>query len=369
MKVPFIDLKIQHEKIGKELKSAVGGVIDSQHFILSDCVHKLEAEIAQKSGAKYAIGLASGSDALLLSLEAVGIGEGDEVITTPFTFFATAGAVSRLGAKPVFVDIDPETFNLDVNKIKDKITSKTKAIIPVHLFGLCCDMEPLLKLAKEKSLFVIEDAAQAYGSEYQGRQAGSMGDAGCFSFYPTKNLGGAGDGGMLVTSSDAVAEKVKVLRDHGSRKKYYHDVVGMNSRLDEIQAAILLVKMKYIDGWNALRQKHAEEYNEGLKGLPLKTPFVPKGYKHIYHLYSILTQKRDALMEFLLKNGVGAAVYYPLPLHLQACYKELGYRKGDFPVCERTAEQVLSLPMFPELTGEEKKYVISNIKDFFGRQA
>ncbi|MBI2095517.1 MAG: DegT/DnrJ/EryC1/StrS family aminotransferase [Candidatus Omnitrophica bacterium] len=365
MKVPFFDLVEQHQSLRGEIKTAVGRVLDSQYFVLGKNVDALEKAIATETGTKFAVGLASGSDALYLALWAAGVGPGDEVITTPFTFFATAGAISRLGARPVFADIDPRTFNLDPSRISSRITSRTKAIVPVHLFGLCADMDAIRGLAKKHGLVVIEDAAQAFGATIDGHSAGSLGKMGCFSFYPTKNLGGGGDGGMLVTSSAAWAEKVRLMRDHGSRVKYRHEFVGINSRLDELQAAILLVKLKYIGQWNAKRKKIAARYSRALKGLPLETPYVPEGYGHVFHLYSVLTEKREALSRFLAKEGIGSAVYYPLPLHLQPCYRKLGYRAGDLPVSEKTSKKILALPLFPELSKAGRNRVITALRAFF----
>ena len=366
MPIPFIDLSGQHKSIDKELKSAVGAVLDSQRFVLGKNCEELESRFARKIGAKFAVGLASGTDALYLSLLALGIGPGDEVITTPFTFFATAGAISRTGARPVFSDIDADTFNIDPDKIVRAITRKTKAILPVHLFGLPCDMSAITEIARRHSLRVVEDAAQSFGAIHHSRQTGSIGDTGCFSFYPTKNLGGAGDGGMLTTSSVKIAEKIRLLRDHGSRKKYYHELIGTNSRLDEMQAAILLVKLKHIDKWNNSRNRHAALYNKGLAALPIQTPKTPKGTKHVFHLYSIVTKKRDALESCLKKAGIGSGVYYPLPLHLQPCYKGLGYKKGDFPISERVADQILSLPIYPELSKSDQERVVKALRAFFG---
>ena len=365
LKIPLIDLSAQHKVLRKELQRAVQKVMDSQHFIQGDSVRALEEKIASKTGSRYAVAVASGSDALYLSLWALGIGPGDEVITTPFTFFASASSISRTGAKPVFVDIDPRTFNLDVNRIEAKITKRTKAILPVHLFGLCCEMDRIRTIAKKHSLFVVEDAAQALGSVYRGKQAGSLGDAGCFSFYPTKNLGGAGDGGMVTTFSKSLADKIRLLRQHGSKTKYSHELLGINSRLDEIQAAILLVKMKFLDRWNSRRAKIAARYHSKLKGLPLGLPVTPSGFKHIFHLYSITTQKRDALAAHLEKRGIGAAVYYPSPLHLEPCFRSLGYRNGDFPVAEKASRQILSLPTYPELSESNQARVIAAVQDFF----
>ena len=368
MNIPFIDLGKQYQTIKSRLKSDVNRVLDSQHYILGPFGRELEKTIAETTGAKFAFGVASGSDALYLALKALGIGPQDEVITTPFTFFATAGSISRTGAKPVFADIDPDTFNLDPKAIPAKITRRTKAIIPVHLFGLACDMGAIMKIAKAHSLFVVEDAAQSFGARYRGRQTGSIGDIGCFSFYPTKNLGGVGDGGMTVTSNVKLGEAVKLLREHGSRRKYHHDIVGINSRLDELQAAVLLVKLKYLAQWNKNRQILAGDYDKALKGLPLKTPKVPANSTHVYHLYTVRTPERDMLAEYLGANGIGNAVYYPLPLPLQPCYRSLGYRAGDFPFAEEAAREVLSLPMYPELPRRSVRRVSETIRKFFKTQ-
>ncbi|OGW83106.1 MAG: transcriptional regulator [Omnitrophica bacterium RIFCSPHIGHO2_02_FULL_51_18] len=365
MKIPLFSLEGQYRQIRPGISKRIRRIFESHRFILGENVRKLEAAVAKKVGARYAIGVASGSDALYLSLVALGIGKGDEVITTPFTFFATAGAIARTGAKPVFADIDPETFNINPTKIRKRITRKTKAILPVHLFGLPCEMDEITQIAKKHKLFVVEDAAQSFGAEYRGRQTGSMGAAGCFSFYPTKNLGGAGDGGMVVTSLKKVASKLRTLRDHGQTKKYHHEFSGINSRLDEIQAAVLLEKLPYIDRWNRQRRAHAAAYNRGLKGLPLQLPAQPKGLDHVYHLYSILTKKRDPLLKALVSGGIGAGVYYPLPLHLQPCMRALGYRRGDFPHSESASEQIVALPMFPELKLQAVRKVVSAAKIFF----
>ncbi len=365
MQVPFINLISQHKSIEKEIKHAVHRVVKSCQFILKDCVFSLEEEVTKKVGAKFAIGVSSGTDALYLSLLSLGIGHGDEVITPPFTFFASAGSISHTGAKPVFADIDPVTFTLDPKEAESKITPRTKAIIPVHLYGLSCDMDPLLRIARRHGLAIVEDAAQAFGAQYRRKKVGSMGDMGCFSFYPTKNLGAAGDAGMIVTSSQKAARKLRLLRENGAKIKYHHEIIGDNSRLDEIQAAILLVKLKRIDEWNARRRRHAADYNEGLKGLPITTPYAPKDRKHVYHLYTILTPKRDALREYLKARDIGTGIYYPLPLHLQRCYKDLGYRKGDFPQTEKVTNHILSLPIYPELPEKAKDFVISNVRKFF----
>lgn len=376
-KVPFFDLAVQFKSVEGEVKSALDEVFQSQQFILGSKVQELEETIARYCGTRYAIGVASGSDALLLSLMAAGIGSGDEVLIPPFTFFATAGSVSRLGAIPVFVDIDPVTYNLDPSKIEEKLSSKTKAIIPVHLFGQCADMNPLLKIARERKLFIIEDAAQALGAEYhpitgKQQQAGQMGDLGCFSFYPTKNLGAFGDAGMVVTNNSDLAQKVRLLRAHGSQPKYFHKYVGINSRLDTLQAAILLVKFKYLEKWTAERQKKAERYRMLFQELlssveSIRIPTVQYRNRHIYHQYVIRVPERDRLKKFLAEEGIGTDIYYPLPLHLQECYASLGYRRGDLPQSERASEEVLALPIYPELTEEQQMSVVDRIKAFYRR--
>ncbi len=375
MKVPFFDLRSQFQRVAEEVRSALEEVFDSQQFILGREVDLLEQTIAQYCRTSYAIGVASGSDALVLSLMALGIGPGDEVLLPPFTFFATAGAVSRVGATPVFVDIDPETYNMDPSQIEKRITSRSKAIIPVHLFGQCADMDPILRIARERNLRVIEDAAQALGAEYKpddakGQKAGAMGDLGCFSFYPTKNLGAFGDAGMVVTSDAELAEKIRLLRTHGSKPKYYHKWIGVNSRLDTLQAAILLVKFKYLEGWTSERQKKAERYNllfrdllDGIEGFRL--PAIQYKNRHIFNQYVIRVPERDRLKAFLASEGIGTDIYYPLPLHLQECYSFLNHRRGDFPVSEKASEEVLALPIFPELTDEQQAWVVDRIKAFY----
>ncbi len=378
MKVPFFDLSAQFESIQGEIKSAMDEVFQNQQFILGSKVQALEETIAQYCRTRYAVGVASGSDALLLALMALGIGTGDKVILPPFTFFATAGTVSRLGAIPVFVDIDRETYNIDPSKIEEKITPRTKAIIPVHLFGQCADMTPLLKIAKEKRLFVIEDAAQALGAEYkstagsEGRRAGQIGDLGCFSFYPTKNLGAFGDAGMVVTDNSGWAEKVRLLRVHGSQPKYFHKQIGINSRLDTLQAAVLLVKFKYLEKWTAERQRKAERYRllfqdllSSVKGFML--PTVQYQNRHIFHQYVIRVPERDRLKQFLSEEGIGTDIYYPIPLHLQECYSFLKHHRGDFPNSEKASEGVLALPIYPELTEDQQMAVADRIKAFYRR--
>ena len=377
-KVPFFNLAVQFKSIEEEVKSALDEVFRTQQFILGPQVQVLEETIARYCGTRYAIGVASGSDALLLSLMALGIGTGDEILLPSFTFFATAGCVSRLGATPVYVDIDPETYNMDPSRIEQKISSKTKAILPVHLFGQCADMNPLLEIAKEKKLFLIEDAAQALGAEYKpttgedGRRAGQMGDLGCFSFYPTKNLGAFGDAGMVVTNHPDLAEKVRLLRAHGSQPKYFHKWIGINSRLDTIQAAILLVKFKYLEKWTGERQKRAERYRLLFQELPswvegLKLPTAQYQNRHIFHQYVIRVQERDRLRKFLAEEGIGTDIYYPVPLHLQECYAFLKYRRGDLPNSEKASEEVLALPIYPELTEDQQIAVVDRIKAFYKR--
>jgi dTDP-4-amino-4,6-dideoxygalactose transaminase len=377
-KVPFFDLSTQFKSIEDEIKSALDEVFQNQQFILGAKVQALEETIARYCRTRYAIGVASGSDALLLALMALGVGAGDEVLLPPFTFFATAGSVSRLGAIPVFVDISQETYNIDPCKIEEKITSKTKAIIPVHLFGQCADMNPLLEIAKEKKLFVVEDAAQALGAEYrpdavsEGRRAGQIGDLGCFSFYPTKNLGAFGDAGMVVTDSVSLAEKIRLLRVHGSRPKYFHKQIGINSRLDTIQAAILLVKFKYLEKWTAERQKKAERYQLLFRDLVssvngLRLPTIQYQNRHIFHQFVIRVPERDQLKQYLSGEGIGTDIYYPVPLHLQECYSFLKYRRGDLPNSEKASEEVLALPIYPELTEDQQMAVVDRIKAFYGR--
>jgi dTDP-4-amino-4,6-dideoxygalactose transaminase len=367
--IPLLDLQAQYRAIREEVLAEMTRVVDSQKFILGDDVKALEADVAAYSAAKHAIGCASGSDALLLALMALDIGSGDKVITTPYTFFATVGAICRVGATPVFVDIEPDTFNLDVSKVADALAAnpEVKAIIPVHLFGACADMDALNALAASKRVFVIEDAAQSIGSEYKGRRAGSIGDIGCFSFFPSKNLGAFGDGGMLTTNDDSIAEKLRALRVHGTKRKYYHDWIGVNSRLDALQAAVLRVKLRYLDSWTAGRQRNAKIYREILQrtGVPVTLP-VEKPYqtRHIYNQFVIVGDRRDELQAFLKQNGIGTEVYYPLPMHLQTCFAYLGCKAGDFPISELLAEQSLALPVYPEIERDDIEYVCQTINQF-----
>jgi dTDP-4-amino-4,6-dideoxygalactose transaminase len=321
--------------------------------------------MADYCGVRNAIGVANGTDALLLTLDALGVGEGDEVITSPFTFFASAEVISQVGATPVFVDIDPETFNLDTTKLEDVITQKTKAIIPVHIFGQPVDMDSLLKIADKYNLYVIEDACQAIGSKYNGKKIGSIGKAGCFSFFPTKNLGGYGDGGIVVTDDDELAKRIRILRVHGSCPKYYHSMIGYNSRLDAIQAAVLSVKLKYIDEWNQQRVVRAKNYDQLLESTPLALPSCKDGRTHVFHLYVVQTEYRDELMAYLKSKGISTGVYYPVPLHLQEVYKDLGYAKGALPTSEKMALRTFALPLYPELTFEQQEYIAEQVKKFY----
>jgi len=367
MKVPFLDLKRQYATIKKEIDEAVFSVLSNTRFILGPEVKSLEEKVAAYCGTKFAIGVASGTDALLLSLRACEVKSGDEVITASFSFFASAGVISRLGANPVFVDIDAETYNINPNEIEKKITKKTKAIMPVHLFGQCADMDPIMDIAKRNNVKVVEDAAQAIGAEYKGRKAGTIGDFGCFSFFPSKNLGGAGDGGMVVTNDPEMAEMIRILRVHGSKPKYYHSTIGYNSRLDTIQAAILGVKLDHLDDWSKKRRKHAKVYDSAFKDLDMVTPKEESFNYHIYNQYTVAVKNRDELRKYLKEKEIGHDSYYPVPLHLQECYRFLGYKKGGLPVSEEKAEEVVSIPIYPELTEEEQEYVISTIKEFVTR--
>jgi dTDP-4-amino-4,6-dideoxygalactose transaminase len=379
MNIPLLDLKAQHDPIHGEILAAVERVIRSQSFILGKEVEALEERIAAYSQASFAIGVASGTDALLVSLMALGIGPGDEVITSPYSFFATAGVIARLGARPVFVDIDPVTFNIDPSRIPSAITSNTKAIIPVHLYGQCADMGPILAIARENSLKVVEDAAQAIGADYRdGRRAGGMGDVGCFSFFPSKNLGAMGDAGMVVTNDSSLADRIRILRVHGSQPKYYHTVIGGNFRIDAIQAAILNVKLTYLDGWTRRRRENARRYvrlfeeSGVLKKAGVILPqAVYEGsgavHGHIYNQFVIRVPERDRLREYLTGHGVSSEVYYPVPFHLQECFRYLGYKEGDFPESERAARETVALPVYPELTEAQQGYVVAQIAAFWGK--
>ena len=369
MKVPLLDLRTQYQTIKDKVVETTLQIYEEQRFILGPRVEALELEIAAYCHTNWAVGVSSGTDALLMSMMAADIGPGDEVITTPFTFFATVGSIVRVGADPVFADIEEDTFNLDPKAVADKITERTKAIIPVHLYGQCCDMEPILEIARANGLYVIEDAAQAIGAEFKGRRAGSMGQFGCFSFFPSKNLGAFGDGGMVTTSEDGLAEKLRILRVHGSKPKYYHWVIGGNFRLDALQAAIILVKLCHLDGWTEVRQENACRYrklfqNQGLDDL-VKVPVEING-RHIYNQFVIsVPEKRDQLKTYLQKSGIGTEIYYPVPMHLQPCFKCLGGKKGDFPKAETAAESTLAIPIYPGLTHDQQAYVVEKIRAFY----
>jgi dTDP-4-amino-4,6-dideoxygalactose transaminase len=390
--VPLLDLKPQYAAIKDEILEAINRVCDSQYFILGPEVQAMEEDVAAYCGAKFALGVSSGTDALLLAMMALNIKPGDEIITTPYTFFATAGCVARLGAKAVFVDIDPQTFNIDPAQIEAKITPQTKAIIPVHLYGQCADMAPIMDIAARRKLYVIEDAAQAIGAEYQGQRAGSLGHIGCFSFFPSKNLGAFGDGGAVTTNDPALNEQMKILRVHGSKPKYYHKFVGGNFRLDALQAAIVRVKLKHLDNWTAGRQRNAARYNQLFTDLGLTTGAHPlvtlpvessvtgqyarrtaattppfANHRHIYNQYIIRVSQRDPLQAFLTERKIGNEIYYPLPLHRQECFADWGYQPGDFPLSEAAAAETLALPIYPELTDEPLQTVVKTIAEFYTR--
>jgi dTDP-4-amino-4,6-dideoxygalactose transaminase len=369
MKVPLLDLQAQYETLRDELRTAALRVMDSQQFVLGPDVKLLEDEIASYTGAKHAIACASGSDALLLALMALDIRAGDEVITTPFSFFATAAAIARVGARPIFVDIDPATYNIAAEKIEEAITAQTRAILPVHLYGQCAEMGALMEVSERYSIPVIEDAAQAIGAEEEGRQAGTFAPIGCFSFYPSKNLGGAGDGGMLTANDDELARRLRVLRVHGSEVKYYHTLLGINSRLDSLQAAVLRVKLPHLDGWSEARRANAARYDQLFADAGLLEeiglPRVRENVRHIFNQYVIRAgARRDALREHLKQNDIGTDIYYPVPLHLQECFSYLGYKEGDFPEAERAARETIALPIYPELTLEQQSYVVETIRKF-----
>ncbi|MFA6808209.1 MAG: DegT/DnrJ/EryC1/StrS family aminotransferase [Eubacteriales bacterium] len=357
MSIQLLDLRAQYLTIKGEIDGAVLKVLDSCRFILGPEMKALEEEIAAYCGTKHAVAVGNGTDALIIALESCNIGKGDEVITSPFTFFASAETIANVGATPVFADIDSVTLNLDIDKLEEKITSRTKAIIPVHIFGQMLDIEKIMKLAEKYNLKVIEDAAQAIGAEYRGRKAGSIGNVGTFSFFPTKNLGGYGDGGMIVTNDKEIADKARMLRFHGCKTKYYHDQIGHNSRLDEIQAAILRVKFKYLDNWNKLRRYKAQRYDNLLEDAAKEGKLILPGIDAegipVYHLYVLRTDKREKLMKVLKDKEIACAIYYPVPLHLQEAFAYLGYKEGDFPVAEKACTQALAIPCYPELADDK----------------
>lgn len=366
MDVPLLDLAAQYASLKDELLAAVEAVMDSQKYINGPAVKELERLMADYCQCAAAVGVSSGTDALLCSLMALGIGAGDEVITSPYTFFATAGAISRVGARPVFVDIQPDTFNIDPAKIRAAVTGRTKAIMPVHLFGQTADMDPILELAADRSLAVIEDAAQAIGATYKGRKAGAMGTTGCLSFYPTKNLGCLGDGGMITTNDRQLADRLAKGRDHGQQPQYYYSWIGGNFRLDTIQAACLIVKLRRLDDWSAKRRRNAARYDELLAGCDaVTTPVVREGNASIFNLYIIRAGRRDELLAHLKGRNIGCGIYYPLGLHMQECFKDLGYKEGDFPESERASRESLALPIYPELTDEQISFVAATIMEFF----
>lgn len=370
MKVPLLDLSEQNQALRPEIEAALGKVLDTNGFILGAEVAALEKELAEYCGARHAIACASGTDALLLALMAYDIGYDDEVITTPYSFFATVSSVTRLGAVPILVDIDPKTYNLDVSQIEERITDKTKAIQPVHLYGQCADMDALLEISEKYNVPIVEDAAQAIGAEDNGRRAGSIGDIGCFSFYPSKNLGGMGDGGFMTTNDDELAHKLNALRVHGSFERYFHKWVGLNSRLDGFQGAVLRVKLPHLDSWSEKRKANADLYR-GLftdAGLAeqIGLPFERENVRHIYNQFIIrVPEKRDELRQFLAANEIGTDIYYPVSLHRQECFRYLGYQKGDYPEAEKASRETLALPVFPELKPEQQEYVVEKIGEFF----
>jgi dTDP-4-amino-4,6-dideoxygalactose transaminase len=367
VKIPLVDLVRQYHSIKEEIDEAILRVLESGSFILGENVKLFEKEFASYCGVKYGIGVASGSDALMLSLRALGISRGDEVITVANTFVSTVDAILHCQAKPILVDIDPETYTIDTSKIEERITSKTKAIIPVHLYGHPADMDPIIEIAEKHGLYIVEDACQAHGAEYKGKRVGSFGDVACFSFYPSKNLGAFGDGGIVVTNSEEIATKIEMLRNYGQKEKYRHVLVGYNSRLDELQAAILRVKLKYLDRWNEMRRKNARHYDELLENVSeVKTPIEKKWAKHVYYIYVIRCENRDELRAWLNSKGVSTGIHYPTPIHLQEAYRDLNYSEGSFKIAEKYADEILSLPMFPELTRDEIGFISKCIFEFYG---
>lgn len=363
MNVPFLDLKSQNAPLGDEIRTAIDAVIDSSAFAGGPFVAKFEEEFAAYCECAHAIGVGNGTDALWLSLLAMGVGPGDEIITVPSTFIATAEAITYCGAKPVFVDIDPLTYTMDCSGVEQAITSRTKAVIPVHLFGQVADMDPIMEIARRHGLYVVEDACQAHGAEYKGRKAGSIGDAGCFSFYPGKNLGAFGEAGAVVTNNAELSEKIRILRDHGQAKKYHHVTIGWNCRMDGIQGAVLGIKLRHLNQGNALRRVHAAEYNRAFQMGGIVTPFEAPDRKHVYHVYALRVSDRDGLMRTLTAKGIGCGIHYPVPVHLQEAYQGLGGAAGDFPVAEQCASEFISLPMYPELTAAQRSRVIEAVED------
>jgi dTDP-4-amino-4,6-dideoxygalactose transaminase len=364
MQVPLLDLKAQYATIRNEVLAAVTEVLDSQRCIGGPKIEELEKKIAAVSDCKYAVGVSSGTDALLASLMSLEIGQGDEVITTPFTFFATVGCIARTGAKPVFVDIDPKTYNIDPNQIEAAVTRRTKAIMPVHLFGQMADMDPIMAVARKHKLAVIEDAAQSITSTYKGRKAGSIGTAGCFSFFPSKNLGGVGDGGMVVTNDEKLHHRLTLMRNHGMEPQYYHKYVGGNFRLDPIQAVALLVKLPHLDHWSQARRDHAAYYNKKFAAAAIQTPCISPDCGTIYNQYCIRAPRRDDVVAHLQAHQIGCAIYYPVPAHLQECFAYLGHKPGDFPASEKAAREIMALPVYPEMTDAMQDAVVDAILSF-----
>ena len=364
MTVPLLDLKAQYADIRADVDQAVRNVMESARFIGGPEVSALEEEVARYSQCALGIGCASGTDALLLTLWALGVGPGDEVITSAYSFFASAGTIANNGATPVFADIDPRTYNLDSHRLEAAFTPRTKAVVAVHLYGQCCDMTAIKAICDQHRVFLIEDAAQAIGSEWSGKRAGSMGDYGCFSFFPSKNLGGIGDGGMIVTQNADYAERVRMLRDHGAKPKYYHSMVGTNSRLDAIQAAVLRVKLRHLDRWSEARARNAALYDQLFEGTRVGRPYRDPRGRHIYNQYVIRASKRDELRKHMTERGIGTEIYYPVPLHLQKCFSMLGHKPGDMPNAEAAAAETLALPIYPELTEDQIRYVASSVREF-----
>ena len=368
MNIPFVDLNRQYKSIKDELDKEIFRVTETGQFILGEDVESFEKDFAKFVGAKYSVGLDSGTSALELSLRALGIGPGDEVITVANTFIATASSIAFVGAKPVLVDINPETYNIDPDKIKEKITKKTKAIIPVHLYGQPCEIDEIMDIAKKNSLYVIEDACQSHGAEYKNKKTGSIGDISAFSFYPAKNLGCFGDGGAIATNNEEIAEKIKMLRNYGQKQKYHHEFIAYNRRLDNLQAAILRVKLKYLEKWNEMRIKNARRYDQLFQDIgQIITPKAIKNSKHVYHLYVVRCQERDKLQQFLKENGISTGIHYPIPIHMQPAFKNLGLNQGAFPITEKFCGEILSLPMFPELREDEIEYTVEKIEEFYSR--
>ena len=366
MNVPLVDLKVQYDQILTNIKIEIEKVLESHNYILGPQVKEFEEDMQKYCDVKHAIGCASGTDALVLALKALEIQEDDEIITTTFTFFATAGAISRVGAKPVFVDIKRDTFNIDPQKIQKAITPKTKAIIVVHLFGQPAEMDKIMEIAKKHELKVIEDNAQGIGAKFDGKVAGTIGDIGTLSFFPSKNLGAMGDAGMCLTNSDEFATRLVQLRVHGENPQYFHKWVGLNSRLDTIQAAVLKVKLPHLDNWSEARRKNAEYYYDNLNDVPqIKLPFIHEKATSIYNQFTLIVENRNGLLEHLRKNNIGCAVYYPKPLHIQECFSKLGYKRGDLPIAEEISQKVISIPIFSEITKDQQDYVIENIKEFY----